>query len=303
MVSRRGALWLTLLALLWGSNFLWIKIALDGLSPVQVTFSRLVLGAVVLIVIVWVRREPWPRSWSFVGHLVVAALLANAVPYLLFAVGEQTVDSSIAGVLNASTPLFTVLVALAVRQDTRISLVRSVGLVLGFAGTVVIFQPWNTVAGSVIGALACLAASVSYALSYVYMSRYLAPRGQSPFILAAGQLTCAAVLLALVVPMAGMQPIHLAAPVVWAMVALGPIGTGLAYIVNYRLVIDGGATSASTVTYLIPIVSVALGALVLSEPLTPAMIAGGVVVLVGVALARRTVAPSVPDREPTTSAG
>jgi drug/metabolite transporter (DMT)-like permease len=162
-----------LLALIWGSGFLWIKLADRGFSPVGVTLARLVLGAAVLSAIVLVRREALPRSPRLWGHIAVAALFANAVPYLLFAVAEQTVKSSTAGIINATTPLWTVVLALAVRHQKAMTSWQAAGLIIGFGGAVLIFTPWRAAAGlTSAGGLECLAASISYAVSYIYMDRF-----------------------------------------------------------------------------------------------------------------------------------
>ena len=112
---------LALLAPIWGSSFLWIKLADRGFPPVEVTFARLALGAGVLLPVVLARREEVPRSARIWGQIAVAALFANAIPYLLFAVAEQSVDSSTAGIINATTPLWTVLLALAVRHQRSVT--------------------------------------------------------------------------------------------------------------------------------------------------------------------------------------
>lgn len=125
---------LVLLAAIWGSSFLWIKQALRGLSPVEVTFARLILGAAVLFAIAAVRGQSLPRSPVMWAHIAVAAVFANAAPYLLFALGEQKVSSSAAGILNATTPLWTVVVALATRHERKLPLLRAGGLAVGFAG-------------------------------------------------------------------------------------------------------------------------------------------------------------------------
>jgi drug/metabolite transporter (DMT)-like permease len=195
-LARASVARLALLALLWGSSFLWIKIAVDGLSPVQLTLARLALGALVLLAIIRARGLHLPNSRVTWRHLAVAAMIANAIPYLLFAVGEQTVDSGLAGALNATTPLWAFGVGLAVRAERRASTKRLIGLVTGFVGALVILAPWRTgTTGSFFGALACLAAAASYGVSYVYMGRYLANRGLPPLVLSAAQLTAATGLL------------------------------------------------------------------------------------------------------------
>ena len=150
-----------------------------------------------------------------------------------------------------------------------------------------IFSPWET--GSQIaslGGLACLGAAASYGVSYVYMDRYLARRGIPPLVLSASQLTAATVLLAIVFPFAGLQPVHLRWDAIAALAVLGILGTGIAYVLNYRLITDEG-TTASVVTYLLPVVAVILGAAVLSDKITAQIIVGMLIVLVGVAITRR----------------
>jgi drug/metabolite transporter (DMT)-like permease len=180
-VKQSALFRLALLALIWGSSFLWIKVADRGFAPVEVTFARLALGSAALFPVVAARREALPRSAALWARIALAALFANAIPYLLFAVAEQSVDSSTAGVINATTPLWAVTLALAVRHQKSVTARQCAGLVVGFAGTLLIFSPWHS-ASSVAsaGGLECLAASISYAISYVYMDRFLARRGMSP---------------------------------------------------------------------------------------------------------------------------
>ncbi len=142
---------LVLLALLWGSSFLWIKLALDGLSPVQLVLVRLALGAAVLAVIVRIRRLRLPRDRTTWIHLTIAALVANAIPYLLFAIGEQTVSSSLAGALNATTPLWTLGIGLAARTERQVTPLRVLGLLVGFTGALVILAPWTAPSPGTIG--------------------------------------------------------------------------------------------------------------------------------------------------------
>ena len=284
---------IALLALIWGSAFLWIKLADRGFSPVEVTLARLALGAAVLFAIVRVRREGVPRSGRLWVHIAVAALFANAVPYLLFAVAEQTADSSTAGIINATTPLWTVVLALAVRHQTSVTNWQAAGLIVGFAGAVLIFTPWHTAGGLFsAGGLECLAASVSYAVSYIYMDRYLARRGIGPVVLSACQLSAAAVMLAIALGVTGVPTPDVTAENVAAIAVLGIIGTGFAYVLNYQIITSEGATVASTVTYLLPVVAIVLGVLVLDESITAITLAGIALVLVGVALTRRRAKPA-----------
>jgi drug/metabolite transporter (DMT)-like permease len=287
-VTRSALPRIGLLALIWGSAFLWIKLADRGFSPVEVTLARLALGAVVLFAIVLARREKIPRRVQLWVHIAVAALFANAVPYLLFAVAEQSVDSSTAGIINATTPLWTVVLALAVRHQKSVTSWQAAGLIVGFAGAVLIFTPWHTAGGLVsAGGLECLAASISYAVSYIYMDRFLARRGVGSVLLSACQLATAAVMLAIALAVSGAQTPHVTTEDVAAIAMLGIVGTGLAYVLNYQIITSEGATVASTVTYLLPVVAIVLGVLVLGESITVITLAGIALVLAGVALTRR----------------
>jgi drug/metabolite transporter (DMT)-like permease len=286
-VTRSALPRISLLALIWGSGFLWIKLADRGFSPVEVTLARLVLGTAVLFAIMLARREQVPRSLRVWAYIAVAALLGNAVPYLLFAVAEQTVTSSTAGIINATTPLWTVVLALTVRHQKALTAWQAAGLAAGFAGALLIFTPWHAVSGLVsAGGLECLAASISYAVSYIYMDRFLARRGIGPVVLSACQLLCASVMLAAALAVTGVRTPHLTAGSVAAVLVLGIIGTGLAYVLNYQIITSEGATVASTVTYLLPVVAIVLGVLVLSENITGTMLGGIALVLAGVALTR-----------------
>jgi drug/metabolite transporter (DMT)-like permease len=232
------------------------------------------------------------------------ATIANIAPYFLFGWGEQHITSGLAGVLNATTPLFTLLLVLATRTET-VSLVRLAGLAIGFAGVVVLAAPWKGLAldGSLPGVAACLLASACYAASYVYARQFLTGRGWSAMVLSTGQMTAGATLLLLTTPAVSRQPASVTAAVVTSVLVLGVVGTGLAYVLNYRLIADEGATAASTVTYLIPVVAVALGAVVLNEPLTWNLFLGALVVLGGVALSEgrlMTSGPGSPKRQRTT---
>jgi drug/metabolite transporter (DMT)-like permease len=287
-VYRAATARLALLALIWGSSFLWIKLALRGLSPVEVTLARLVLGSAVLFAVVAVQRGSLPRSPMLWVHIMVAALFANAAPYLLFAAGEQHVASSTAGMLNATTPLWTVVVALATRHQRAITARRAAGLVAGFGGAVLIFSPWQAASGlASTGAIECIAAAASYGISYVYMDRFLAQRGISPVTLSACQLLAASVMLAIALGVTGAPSPRLDAAVIVSIAILGLAGTGIAYVLNYQIITSEGATVASTVTYLLPVVAIVLGVLALGEHVTFLILAGIVLILGGVALTRQ----------------
>ncbi len=275
------------LALLWGSGFLWIKLALTGLSPVQVTVLRCVLGAGVLLVLAVVARQRLPRDRTTWRRLVIAAFFCNTLPFALFSIGEQTVDSGVAGVLNATTPLWSMLVGLAVGE--RYAPVRLAGLGLGFCGVVLIFAPWRQHGLTSWGALALLAAAASYAVAFAYMGRHLVHRGD-PLGTSAAQLLVATGLAALALPAGGLDWSGATTGSLLAVGVLGIVATGVTFHLNNRLIATEGPTAAATVGYLLPVVSVALGALVLGEDVSVRVLAGMAVVLAGVALTRHPVA-------------
>ncbi|WP_063754992.1 DMT family transporter [Streptomyces sp. NRRL B-3229] len=299
-MSPASTLRMGVLALLWGSGFLWIKLALDhGLSPAQITIARCALGTAVLFLLARAAGQRLPRSRATWGHLIVAALFCNAVPFALFAVGEQTVDSGVAGVLNATTPLWSLLIGVLLGTDRGLRPLRLTGLLLGFAGTVLIFAPWHRSGLLSWGALALLAAAASYAVAFAYMARKLTS-GQAPLAYSAAQLLMATAWTTLSVPLAG--PVDTDLTALGAVTALGILGTGVTFYLNYRLIADEGPVTAATVGYLLPVVSVALGALVLDERVGSRVLTGMVIVLTGIALthlgARGTARPAPTRPQP-----
>lgn len=294
LVNKPGTLIrMGVLALLWGSSFLWIKIALTGLSPVQITLTRTALGAAVLVALLHWKKQRLPRDRTSWLRLGFAAVFGSAVPFALFALGEQTVDSGVAGVLNATTPLWALGIGLALGTERQRNPARFAGLVLGFAGVLLIFAPWQKAGLASWGALACLAAAASYAVSYAYIGSKVSGRGLTPMQISSTQLVAAAGMTAVVVPVAGTQPVHLSWQPLVAVAILGVFGTGVAFVLNYRVIEDEGATNATMVGYLLPVVSVLLGALFLGEALNLRVVAGMVVVLVGVALTRKQPATAI----------
>ncbi|MEV5695398.1 DMT family transporter [Micromonospora globbae] len=291
---RTGALVrVTTLALLWGSGFLWTRLALDGgLTPAYLATLRCALGAAVLLVLARAARQTLPRDRRTWRHLAVAALLCNALPFLLTSIGQQSVDSGVAGVLHATTPLWSLLLALTVGSEHRPHPARLAGLLLGFAGTLLIFAPGPHSRLDPAGVTALLAAAASYALAYAYMARHLTGR-DAPLAHSAAQLLAATGLTALALP-AATPPTAPTATGLTAAIILGTLATGVTFHLNARLIATEGPTTAAAVGYLLPAVAVTLGAAVLDEPLTGRTVTGTAVVLAGVALTRRRPRPADP---------
>lgn len=287
-VRGGSVLRVALLALLWGSGFLWTKLALRGFPPEQVVLARLVLAALVLLLVLRLVKQRLPRGRGTWFHLTVAAATGNVIPYLLISAGLQEVDSAVGGMINATTPVWTVLITLAAGQARRLPALAVGGVAVGLAGTVLIFAPWQL--GSQFtsaGAVACLLGSFSYGVNFVYLARFLTNRGTGPIALSAGQLLVASALAVLVLPFGGLSLPQWRVDAVISLLILGILGTGAAYVVNYRIVTDDGAVAASAGIYLIPVVAITLGALALGEQPTSHALLGVLVVLVGVTLTRR----------------
>lgn len=282
------------LALTWGTSFMFIKVGLEGLSPGQVVLARLTAGAVALAVTCAVTRQVLPRERVVWGHLLVVAVLLCVFPFLMFAWAEQHVSSGLASILNATTPLMTMLVALAALPRERPTPTRLTGLLVGFTGVVLVLAPWRSGPGAagveapgdlVLWAQgACLAATLSYGMAFVYVRRFLSPRGLAAVPVAAGQVGLAALVMLVLSPVLAWQPVELSWRVLTAMAGLGVLGTGLAYVWNTNIVAGWGATNASTVAYLTPLVGVLAGTVVLAERISWNEPLGALVVVAGVAV-------------------
>jgi drug/metabolite transporter (DMT)-like permease len=273
-----------LLALIWGSSFLSIKVAVGAFAPVDVAFGRVALGAVVLLVALGATRRRLPAGRQVWGHLFVIALFGNSIPFLLLAEGETRISSVLAGIWNATTPLLTLVVATFMLPDERPTPRRVAGLVAGFAGVLVVLGPWRSVGGGELtGQLMCLGAAACYGIAFPYTRRFVAGRPDSGMALSAGQLIWSSVQLGIATAFIGGAPGDVSLDPVLAMLALGVLGTGFAYILNYSVVRMAGATTASTVTYLVPLVSTALGIVVLAEQLEWNQPVGAALVLASVA--------------------
>lgn len=279
-------IWLqfSLLSLAWGSSFLFIKVGLAGLSPMQVVLARLVFGALTLVAVSLFTRSKLPRELKTWWHLTVVAVLLCVVPFSLFAWSEQHISSGLASILNATTPLMTMMVALAALATEARSLDRLLGLALGFLGVLVLIAPWAGLGQTdLLGQLACLAATLSYGLAFNYLRRYVTPLGLPAVSVATMHVGIGAVIMVALCPMIAAEPIHISGSIIVSMVVLGIAGTGFAYIWNTNIVGSWGATNASTVTYVSPIVGVALGAIVLGEGLEWHHPVGAVIIFFGIA--------------------
>ena len=276
------------LALIWGNSFLFMKVGLDSLTPAGIVLSRLSLGAVTMLVISGVTRSPLPprRLW---GRLFIAALLMTSGGWVLFAFSEQYISSSLAGIMNGSTPLMTLVVILIAFPEERPTRQRVVGLLIGFTGILVVIGVWNGMgAATVLGVGACVLAVVGYGISFPYVRRHLATGEDrlSSLTFATGLMIMGTLQIAPVAAVTGFSHAPVTASVVLAMLALGIFGSGIAYVLNYIVIRRSDATTASTVTYVITIVAVLSGAFFLGEQITWYEPVGAAMVILGAATAQ-----------------
>jgi drug/metabolite transporter (DMT)-like permease len=275
------------LAATWGASFLFIKVLAGYWPAVWVALARVALGTITLVALVVARGERLPFQRRLWLHLTVASLVFNVIPFTLFAFGEKHVSSVVAGLWNATTPLWVLLAVLIAFDEEHPARERTVGLALGFVGVTLLLGPWRGLGtGELIGHLACAAAAACYGLGFPYTRRYLANRAESGVVLAAGQLVCATVLLAVLAPFTRAPTTHIGLDGLGSVLALGMLGTGTAYVLNYAIVRAAGATIASTVTYVIPVFSTALGVIVLGEALRWNQPSGVAVLFVGIAVSQ-----------------
>ncbi|WP_406717505.1 DMT family transporter [Streptomyces althioticus] len=273
------------LSLIWGFSFLLIKVGTQGYAPFQVTLGRLAFGTAVLAVAMAVRREGLPRGTRTWMHLAVAGFLLNALPFSLFAFAELTIPSTLAGICNATSPLWGMALSLVALREDRPTRVRVAGLGLGFLGVLTVLGAWQGFHGlDARGTALALLASLSYPVGWIYVRRTLAGSSASHLSLTGGQLLLATVQLAVVTPLFTSVPSSLAVGPLLAIAALGTLGTGLAVLVQYGIVAEVGPTTGQMVTYFVPVIAAAAGILLLGETLTWSTPVGAAVVLAGAAL-------------------
>jgi drug/metabolite transporter (DMT)-like permease len=277
-----------LLGAIWGSSFLSMKVLDEHWAPTWVSFSRCGLGALTLLLLLAWRRERLPSGWRVWGHLAVMGLLWNAIPFSLFAYAETHVSSVLAGLWNATTALTTlVAVLVAFPGHEKVTRNRLVGLAVGFVGVALVLGPWRSLgSGELIGQLACFAAATCYGIVFPYSRHFMSDRPESGVSIAGGQLVCASAWLVLLVPFTRAPSLGIGLDGVTCLLALGCLGTGVAFVLMYRIASVVGTTAAATVAYVIPLFSTLFGVVLLGEGLTFNEPVGAAVVLLGIAISQ-----------------
>ena len=303
-MSRRNLVLLLLLSAIWGSSFLFIKLGVDQLEPSAVVLGRLVVGVLVLLPLVVVHGGLAPLRGR-VGSLVLLGALNNALPFWLLGFAETRLDSGLTAVIQAAAPIFTVLLAGWIDPTQHVRGIRLVGIAIGFVGVALLVGVQH--GGEVTAALAVVGVALCYAASVLFAGR--AMKGVPPLHVSVGQLACAAVLIA---PL-GVAQLPSEPPstkTIAAVVALGALGTGVAYLLYFELIAKAGASRAILVTYLVPAFALVYGAIFLDEAVTVTAITGLALILGGVALAtgltrrrKRATATAVHGRSERPDAG
>lgn len=273
------------LGLIWGSSFLWIKIAVDELPAATLAAERITIGAVVVLIFLRLRRISLPRTWRELAPLAVVGLLNAAIPYTLFSWGEQVVDSGTAAVLNSLTPIFSLLIAGLYLRVEPVTGLRVIGLVVGFGGAVLLATRELALRDdpmALVSAGAVALAALSYAVAASYARHHL--KVSHRYVVSAGTLIFGALFawpLALIAD--GVQ-LPTQPDTIFSVLWLGVMGAFVAYLLYFFLIAELGATLASMVTYVFPVVGVALGVIVLDEVLDARLVVGAALVVMGIGI-------------------
>jgi drug/metabolite transporter (DMT)-like permease len=299
-LAMSGSDWFLLIALslLWGGAFFFNKITLIEMPPLTIAFGRVGIAAIILIAVARAMDvslvEPL-RAWP---AFLLLGLLHNVLPFSLILWGQTHIASGLASILNATTPLFTVLVAHAATRDDRLTAARVVGLLAGFIGVVAMIRPdiHQALDANVAAEFACLLAAFMYGIAGVYARRF---RAIAPLVVSAGQLSASNLILLPAVVLID-RPWALSPPSVnaWlALLALAALSTALAFVIYFRILGRAGATNALLVTFLVPVPAILLDALILGERLAPHHFAGMATIMAGLAAIDERVARLITRRQ------
>lgn len=287
------------LGAIWGASYTLIKLAIGGLTPSQLVLARLLLGALLLLVVARARSLKLPAFGPVWGHFVVSSALGMVAPFLLLAWGEQHTSAAMAGTIIAALPLVTMAFVSVMLPTESITSRKLAGLVIGFTGTVLVISPWRSEGGGELaGQLAVLAAATCYAAQTVYVRKFLSPLGLPPLVLAASQLLVGLFEQLLITPFMPWQAPVWTPSVIASAVVLGFVGTGIGYVLYFRLISELGATTASAVNYLVPVAALVISSVGLGEETSWNMWLGVGMVLVGLGVAEKRFGSAVPPALP-----
>lgn len=275
------------LGLVWGCSFIFIKLGLEFLTPFGVAFVRCALGAITLLIVVKLMRINLPKEKSTWYKLWVVAMLLNVAPGILFAYAQLHVTSVLAGIINATTPLATLVAMLIAFREEKLKAEQIYGLLLGGLGVMVVLGIWEGIGDNQLtGVIALLIAVTCYGISFPYSKRNIIPLGLKPEAAATTQLIMAAITLLPFYLYDGISQDNYRPVNIFAMLALGILGSGFAYIWNFSIIAAAGSSIASSVTYLTPVVAVFVGWLFLGEVIVWHEPVGALLVILGAAVSQ-----------------
>jgi drug/metabolite transporter (DMT)-like permease len=278
------------LGIVWGCSFIFIKLGLEFLTPFGVAFGRCALGALALLIYAKVKGISLPKDRRVQFHLWVVAMLLNVIPGILFALAETEVTSILAGIINAVTPLMTIIAILVINRAEKPKPAQLFGLFLGFFGVLTVLGAWKGLGDNPLWAILVLLLAVScYGISFPYTRKYVIPLKLQAESLMAMQLTLAAITLVPLFVFDGITEYELRTGPVLAMIGLGVFGSGFAYLWNFKVMQLAGSAIASSVTYLTPLVAIIVGIIFLNESITWNEPVGALIVLLGAAIAQERI--------------
>ena len=283
-MTARDWLLLWVLSVLWGGAFFFAAVAVKEVPPLTLVLCRVGIAALILFVFIKFKGEQIPLGWSFLSIFMMMGFFNNLIPFSLLFWAQTAIPSGLASILNATTPIFSIVVAHFLLSDEKMAANKIAGAVLGFAGVAVLFggDALSGVSISTLGILACLGAALSYGFASVFGRRYRT-LGITPSIGALGQLSATTIMMIPIV-MFFDQPWTLTMPgteAIGAIVSLAVASTALAYLIYFRVLVSAGAVNAALVTLLVPLTAIFLGTVFLDEELAVRHYVGMALILVG----------------------
>ena len=290
---KKTGSWLPLylvVGLIWGCSFIFIKGGLEFLTPFGVAFIRCALGAITLYIFAKIKKIELPRGKKALFHIWIVSLLLNVFPGIFFALAETEVTSILAGIINAVTPLMTLLAILLVNREEKPKSAQIIGLLIGFFGVLTVLGAWNGLGENPWWAVAILLLAVTcYGFSFPYTRRFVIPLGLRTEAIVSQQLILASFTLLPLYLFDGIAKDEYRIGPILSMIALGVFGSGFAYLWNFKVMQIAGSAIASSVTYLTPVVAVIVGIIFLNEGITWNEPVGALVVLLGAAIAQERI--------------
>ena len=274
------------LTVVWGMSFFFIKISGDDLSPLQIAFGRVALGAITVLVILLIIKQKLPNTKKAWVRANIAGFLQHTAPFALIAYGETHITSVLAGIGNAATPLWTAIFSMAFIPKDKISRNEYLGVLTGFAGVLILIGIWegNSGESDLIGILAVIIATACYGGVVIYTRSKVTELGFSPSSFIGAQLVASAIQLLILCLLFTSTPTQIGTSTIWAILFLGIFSTGLAFPLVYKIIRDVSSLAAATITYATPIISTLAGVIFLKEGLHWYQPIGAVLILYGVAL-------------------